>query len=51
MNSEKKQKKNTMGKTKDLFKNVRDIKATFHVRMGTTKDAKDLTEAEESKTR
>ena len=36
-----------MGKTKDLFKIVGDIKATFYVRMGTIKDAKDLTEAED----
>ena len=40
-----------MGKTKDLFKIVGDIKATFYVRMGTIKDAKDLTEAEEIKKR
>ena len=38
-----------MGKTKDLFKNIRDIKRTFHARMGMIKDrnGKDLTETEE----
>ena len=36
-----------MGKTRDLFKKMRDIKETFHARMGTIKDrnSKDLTEA------
>ena len=29
---------NRMGKTGDLFKNIRDIKGTFHARMGTTKE-------------
>ena len=38
-----------MGKTKDLFKKIRDTKKTFHAKMGTIKDrnGKDLTEAEE----
>ena len=42
-----------MGKTRDLFKKIRDIKATFHVKMGKIKDRNgmDLTEAEESKKR
>ena len=42
-----------MGKTRDLFKKIRDTKGTFHVRMGTIKDrnGKDLTEAEEIKKR
>ena len=31
---------NRMGKTGDLFKNIRDIKGTFHARMGTTKGMK-----------
>ena len=37
-----------MGKTRDLFKKIRDTKGTFHVKMGTIKDrnGKDLTEAE-----
>ena len=40
---------NRMGKTIDLFKKIRDIKGTFHVRLGTIKDRNgtDLTEAEE----
>ena len=37
-----------MGKTRDLFKKIGDIKGTFHARMGMIKDTngKDLTEAE-----
>ena len=46
---------NRMGKTRDLFKEIRDTKGTFHVhgRMGMIKDrnGKDLTEAEEMKKR
>ena len=40
-----------MGRTRDLFKKIRDIKGTFHARMGVIKDrkSKDLTEAEEIK--
>ena len=40
---------NRMGKTRDLFKKIRDTKGTFHARMGTIKDrnAKDLAEEEE----
>ena len=39
---------NRMGKTRDLFKTIRDIKGTFHEKMGTIKDRNcmDLTEAE-----
>ena len=39
---------NRMGKTRDLFKKVRDTKGTFHAKMGTIKDRSsiDLTEAE-----
>ena len=29
---------NRMGKTRDLFKKIRDTKGTFHTKMGTTKD-------------
>ena len=38
-----------MGKTKDLFKKIRDTKGTFHAKMGTIKDRNgmDLTEAED----
>ena len=40
-----------MGKTRDLFKKIRDTKGTFHAKMGTMKDRNgiDLTEAEDSK--
>ena len=42
---------NRMGKTRDLFKKIRDIKGTFHAKMGTIKDRNgtDLTEAEDIK--
>ena len=42
-----------MGKTGELFKKSRDIKGTFHAKMGTVKDRNgmDLTEAEDSKER
>ena len=42
-----------MGKTRDLFKKMRDTKGTFHAKMGTIKDRKgmDLTEAEDIKKR
>ena len=38
-----------MGKTRDLFKKLRDTKGTFHAKMGSIKDrnGRDLTEAEE----
>ena len=41
------------GKTRDLFKKIRDTKGTFHAKMGTTKDrnSMDLTEAEDIKKR
>ena len=40
-----------MGKTRDLFKKIRDTKGTFHARMGVIKDrhSKYLSEAEETK--
>ena len=38
-----------MGKTRDLFKKIRDTKGTFHVKMDTIKDTTDLTEAEDIK--
>ena len=38
-----------MGKTRDLFKKIRDTKGTFHAKMGTVKDRNDLTEAEDIK--
>ena len=42
---------NRMGKTRDLFKNMRDTKGTFHALMGSIKDRNgmDLKEAEEIK--
>ena len=42
-----------MGKPRDLFKKIGDIKGTFHAKMGMIKDrnGKDLTEAEEIKKR
>ena len=42
-----------MGKTKDLFKKIRDTKGTFHTKMGTIKvrNGMDLTEAEDIKKR
>ena len=42
-----------MGKTRDLFKKIRDTKGTFHAKMGTIKDRNgmDLTEAEDIKKR
>ena len=44
---------NRMGKTRDLFKKMRDTKGTFHTRMGSIKDRNgmDLTEAEDIKKR
>ena len=44
---------NRMGKTRDLFKKIRDIKGTFHAEMGSIKDrnGRDLTEAEDIKKR
>ena len=40
---------NRMGKTRDLFKKIRDTKGTFHAKMGSIKDRNgmDLTEAED----
>ena len=45
--------KNRMGKTRDVFKKIRDTKATFHAKMGTIKDrnSMDLKEAEGIKKR
>ena len=42
-----------MGKTRDLFKKIRDTKVTLHVKMGSIKDRNgiDLTEAEDIKIR
>ena len=42
-----------MGKTRDLFKKIRDMKGTFHAKMGTIqgRNGMDLTEAEDIKKR
>ena len=44
---------NRMGKTRDLFKKIRDTKGIFHAKMGTRKDRNgmDLREAEDIKKR
>ena len=44
---------NRLGKTRDLFKKIRDIKGTFHTKMGLIKDrnGRDLTEAQVIKKR
>ena len=44
---------NRMGKTRDLFKKIRDTEGTFHAKMGTIKvrSGMDLTEAEDIKKR
>ena len=44
---------NRMGKTRDLFKKIRDTKGTFHAKMGSIKDRSvmDQTKAEDIKTR
>ena len=44
---------NRMGKTRDLFKKIRDTKGIFHAKMSTIKNrnGKDLTEAEDIKKR
>ena len=36
------EKNNRMGKTRDLFKKIRDTKGTFHARMGSIKDRNDM---------
>ena len=47
------EKNNRMGKTRDLFKKIRDAKGTIHAKMGTINDRNgmDLTEAEDIKKR
>ena len=44
---------NRMGKTRDIFKKIRDTKGTFHTKMGSIKDrnGRDLTEAKDIKKR
>ena len=53
INAKKIEENNRMGKTRDLFKKIRDTKGTFHAKMGTIQDRNgmDLTEAKDIKTR
>ena len=54
MNTAKKVEENDrMGKTRDLFKKIKDTKGTFHAKIGTIKDRNgmDLTEEEDTKKR
>ena len=53
MNAKEIEEKNRMGKTRDLFKKIRDTKGTFHAKMGSIKDRNgmNLTEAEDIKKR
>ena len=53
VNNAKKQENNRMGKTRDLFRKIRDTKGIFHAKMGKIKDrdSMDLTEAEDVKKR
>ena len=50
---QRREENNSMGKTRDLLKEIRDTKENFHVKMGTIKDRNgmDLTEAEDIKKR
>ena len=53
INAKKQRGKNRMGKTRDLFKNIRDTKGTFHAKMGSIKgrNGMNLTEAKDIKKR
>ena len=53
MISAKIEENNRMGRTRELFKKIRDTKGTFHAKMGVMKDRNDmaLTEAEDIKKR
>ena len=53
MNAKEIEEKNRMGKTRDLFKKIRDTKGIFHAKMGTVKDrnSMNLTKAEDIKKR
>ena len=50
---QRKEENNRMGMTRDLFRNIRAIKGTFHAKMGTIKDRNglELTETEDIKKR
>ena len=49
INAKKIEENNRMGKTRDLFKKIRDTKGTFHAKMGSIKDRNglDLTKADD----
>ena len=53
MQKKKIEQNNRMGKTRDLFKTIRDTKGTFHAKMGTIRDRNgmDLTEVENTEKR
>ena len=53
INAKEIEENNRMGKTRDLFKKIRDTKGIFHAKMGTIKDrnGRDLTEVEDIKKR
>ena len=53
INTKKQRKKNRMGKTRDLFKKIRDTKGIFQTKLDTTKDRNDmdLIEADDFKNR
>ena len=53
INEQKQRKNNRIGKTRDIFKKIRDTKETFHAKMGTIKDRNgiDLTKVEDIKKR
>ena len=53
INAKEVEENDRMGKTRDLFKKIRDTKGTFQAKMGTIKDRNDmdLTEAEDIKKR
>ena len=53
INAKKQRKNRRMGKTRDLFKKIRDTKGTFHAKMGSIRDRNgmNLTEAEDIKKR
>ena len=53
INAKKIEESNRMGKTRDLFRKIRDTKGAFHAKMGSIKErnGRDLTEAEDTKKR
>ena len=53
ISAKKTEENNRVGKTRDLFRKIRDTKGTFHAKMGSIKDRNgtDLTEAEDIKNR